>query len=34
MIFTRRFAKEMNTDQPQQKIGIRSYRQIENVGWP
>lgn len=32
MIFTKRFAKEMNTNQPQQKISIRSYRQIESVG--
>jgi hypothetical protein len=32
MIFTKRFAKQMNIDQQQQKISIRSYRQIENGG--
>jgi hypothetical protein len=32
MIFTKRFFKEINTNQSQQKIDVRSYGKIENVG--
>lgn len=30
MIFTKRFFKEINTNQSQQKIGVRSYGKFEN----
>jgi len=32
MIFTKRFFEEINTNQSQQKIGVRSYGKLENVG--
>jgi len=32
MIFTKRFFKEINNNQSQQKIGVRSYGNFENVG--